>query len=302
MSTSGRSVSVEVAAAALLHSGTCIKCFLSVFVLSLSLSLPLSLSLLLVSNHLNFHTCAVFFSLFFNLMLREGARERSVTGVDVGWTYQNWLLTVLVWINALISVFVTGSSATFSSLCSMPWHRAQLWHAVHTGRVNIQNSGLQGLKCGTAERMHHGPSKMTLPHFAAFYAWTIWCSTIFFPRGGRGSKGSADNMMYAFFCMLFCFASLFSLLFVLVHVRFWTQPGCFCSRELWLLTNLLTDRLSNDLCVLIVYLGWLLYLCRVVLLFQWHSVLKTCLLCFLLISIDLSLSLPWSIYLSISYL
>ena len=96
-------------------------------------------------------------------MLREGARERSVTGVDVGWTYQNWLLTV--WNNALISVFVTGSSATFSSLCSMPWHRAQLWHAVHTGRVNIHNSGLQGLKCGTAERMRHGPSKMTLPHF-----------------------------------------------------------------------------------------------------------------------------------------
>ena len=44
-----------------------------------------------------------------------------------------------------------------------------------------------------------------------------------------------------------------------------------------------------------------MHLCRVVLLFQWHSVLKTCLLCFLLISIYLcpSLILYRSIYLSI---
>ena len=73
MSTSGRSVSVQVAAAALLHSETCIKCFLSVFVLSLSFSLSLSLSLSLSRPYacvqkVNFHTCAVFFFLSF-LML-----------------------------------------------------------------------------------------------------------------------------------------------------------------------------------------------------------------------------------------
>ena len=83
-----------------------------------------------------------------------------------------------------------------------------------------------------------------LPHFMH---GPPWCSTIFFPRDVRGSKRSADNVHNVCFlhAFLLCF-SLSSLLFVLVHVHFRTQPGCFCSRGLWLLTNLLTDKLPND--------------------------------------------------------
>ena len=84
-----------------------------------------------------------------------------------------------------------------------------------------------------------------LPHFMH---GPPWCSTIFFPRDVRWSNFKETQTTWCMlFCMLFCFASLFSLLFVLVHVRFRTQPGSFCSRGLWLLTNLLTDKLPNDL-------------------------------------------------------
>ena len=59
---------------------------------SLSLSLSLSLVPVLVSNHLNFHTCAVFLSFLIFYWARERERERererkgerSVSGVDVG--------------------------------------------------------------------------------------------------------------------------------------------------------------------------------------------------------------------------
>ena len=144
-----------------------------------------------------------------------------------------------------------------------------------------------------------------LPHFMH---GPPWCSTIFFPRDVRWSNFKETQTTWCMlFCMLFCFASLFSLLFVLVHVRFRTQPGSFCSRGLWLLTNLLTDKLPNDLIfvfslpleiVIHVFVVWC-YCFNDILFWKYAYYVS---FWFLSIYICPSLILYRSIYLSFSYL
>ena len=78
---------------------------------------------------------------------------------------------------------------------------------------------------------------------AAFDAWTIWCSTIFFPRGVRGSKGSADNMMYAFFA---CFSALLlSFLYFLFSFMCVLNPTWLLLQQRTLAIDQFTDQFTD---------------------------------------------------------
>ena len=146
-------------------------------------------------------------------------------------TVQPWLLTV--WSKALISYCFC--CRLFFNVFVFASHTLTFCPAVtccaHTGRVvNVRNSGLQGFRCGTAERERererHEPSVMTR-------SCRILCMD---HRGARPSSfhevcvdsKKPQTTWCMLFCMFFLLASLFS---------FFCFHSCAFSNPTWLLLH-----------------------------------------------------------------